>query len=286
MKKKKKFFLRLGILFKDAEDVIPSWQNLQAYNENELAKFKLIKPIIYVVFKNFEGYKILKFSDLIVQINKKKINNAYDLLIERHKLEWNSTVNFKIKRNKKYLDLKIKFISFDYWKKNFPKLGFDVSKKSNSLVISGVDILSSAIPRFDTNPTIKTGDQIVSLNGTRVKTYEDYSNVIGLCIPNKVLKVDFIRDSKLYSTKIKIISFAKFLKLNRDFCMEYWPKKAAKILLKEYELNNFYLDEAYKSKIIDKYKVQKFVKQVRKFAIRGIKKGRIKLKNKKFKIVT
>ena len=73
MKKKTKIFLRLGILFKDAEDVIPSWQNLQAYNENELAKFKLIKPIIYVVFKNFEGYKIFKFGDLIVQINKKKI---------------------------------------------------------------------------------------------------------------------------------------------------------------------------------------------------------------------
>ena len=128
--KKKKIFLKFGVLFRDDKDAIPGWQNLQNYDENEIAKFKLIKPIVYIAFKNLEGYKILKFGDLIVQINKKKINNAYDLLIERNKLKWNSTVNFKIKRNKKYLDLKIKFNSFDYWKKNFPKLGFDVSRKS------------------------------------------------------------------------------------------------------------------------------------------------------------
>ena len=283
---KKKINLKFGIIFKDSNIEVAGSTNLKAWDKDEQAKLKIIKPIVYIVFKNLESYKILKFGDLIVQINKKKINNIYELLIERKKLKWNSTIDLKIKRKKKYLNLKIKFNSFNHWKKNCPKLGFGVSKKSNLLVISNVDILSSAIPKFDSKPTIKRGDQIISLNKIKVKTHKDFSEVIGLCTPNKVLRFDFIRDSIFHSTKIKIISFAKFIKLNRDFCMEYWPKKAAKILLKEYELNDFHLDEAYKSKIIDKYKVQKFVKQVRKFAIRGIKKGRIKLKNKKFKIVT
>ena len=283
---KRKIIPKFGIIFKDANIEVAGSTNLKAWDKDEQAKLKTIKPIVYIVFKNLEGYKILKFGDLIIQINKKKINNIYELLIERKKLKWNSTINFKIKRKKEYLNLKIKLNSFDHWKKNCPKLGFDVSKKSNSLVISDVNILSSAIPKFDSKPTIKTGDQIISLNKTKVKTHKDFSEVIGLCIPNKVLRFDFIRDSILHSTKIKIISFAKFIKLNRDFCMEYWPKKAAKILLREYELNDFHLDPTYKSKIIDKFTDKKYEKNVQKFASRGIKTGRIKLKNKKIKLDT
>ena len=35
--------------------------------------------------------------------------------------------------------------------------------------------------------------------------------------------------------------------------MSYWLKEGAKILLKEYEEYNFYLDEKYKSKVLTKF---------------------------------
>ena len=286
MIKKTKINPKFGIILKNSSIEVSGSTNLKVWNKDEQAKLKTIKPIVYIVFKSLEGYKILKFGDLIVQINKKKINNIYELLIERKKLKWNSIVNFKIKRKNKYLDIKIKLNSFNYWKKNFPKLGFDVSKKSNSLVISKVDRLSSAIPKFNSKPIIKSGDQIVSLNGMKIKTFKDFSESIGSCTPDKVLKIDFIRDSILYSKKIKIISFAKFLKLNRDFCMEYWPKKAAKILLKQYELNDCYLEAKYKSKIIKKFADNKYKKNVPKFAIKILKVGRIKIRKKEYVLDT
>ena len=37
--------------------------------------------------------------------------------------------------------------------------------------------------------------------------------------------------------KIKIINYNGFLKLNEKLCRSYWPKKAADILLNEYEEN-------------------------------------------------
>ena len=95
---KRKIIPKFGIIFKDANIEVAGSTNLKAWDKDEQAKLKTIKPIVYIVFKNLEGYKILKFGDLIIQINKKKINNIYELLIERKKLKWNSTINFKIIR--------------------------------------------------------------------------------------------------------------------------------------------------------------------------------------------
>ena len=98
MIKKTKINPKFGIILKDSSIEVSGSTNLKVWNKDEQAKLKTIKPIVYIVFKSLEGYKILKFGDLIVQINKKKINNIYELLIERKKLKWNSIVNFKIKR--------------------------------------------------------------------------------------------------------------------------------------------------------------------------------------------
>ena len=50
--------------------------------------------------------------------------------------------------------------------------------------------------------------------------------------------------------------------------MSYWPKEGAKILLKEYEENNFYLDEKYKSKVLanfwNKKNTDTIIKKIRK----------------------
>ena len=43
-------------------------------------------------------------------------------------------------------------------------------------------------------------------------------------VPNKIINFKFWRNESLMEKDIKIINFNKFIKLNRKFCKQYWPK--------------------------------------------------------------
>ena len=279
--------VNFGIIFFEKNKTVSGSTNIKHENKEEL---KSIKPVVFCCFKNLEAYRILEFGDLILKKKKKKITNMYEFLIARDKLKWNSFVKLKIKRGRKNLDLKVKLKSFAYWKKNFPRLGFEIIKKKGSVEVSNTSILSSIVPKFDSPPSILKGDKIVSISVDRlnfkINSLRTLANVLDICIPKEKIKINILRDGKLYYQKFTVISFEEFLKLNREFCYGYWPKQAAKILLKKYEENDFYLDLDYKMKIIKKYSDDKYKKSLFSIAKKGINKGRFKLspKGRKYKL--
>ena len=81
----------------------------------------------------------------------------------------------------------------------------------------------------------------------------------------------------LVTIKIRIINFNEFIKLNRKFCKQHWPKNVSSFLVKKYEDNDFYLNEKYKLKIL---KPHWTTKQLVKTYSSGLKKGRFKLTKK------
>ena len=130
-----------------------------------------------------------------------------------------------------------------------------VDVPSKQIKVSDIANFSSATHEFLDNRTINKGDIIISLNGKRIKTLKDWDQEYSKLIPNKIARFVIQSEelSKKIKTNIEIINFNKFLELNRKFCMSYWPKEGAKILLKEYEEYSFYLDEKYKSRVLAKF---------------------------------
>ena len=59
MIKKTKINPKFGIILKDSSIEVSGSTNLKVWNKDEQAKLKKIKPIVYIVFKSLEGYKIL-----------------------------------------------------------------------------------------------------------------------------------------------------------------------------------------------------------------------------------
>ena len=274
--KKIKNTVKFGLLFKDRNHMISTAPHLNGYKDASI-KLDEIKPIVFTVFKNLESEGLVFSGDKIVAINNNKIKNMYDFYIQKNKLAWNSNVYFKIFRKNKFINVKVRLKSFNNWKKRFPRIGIDIIKKSKYVEISEVQTLSSALPKWGSNTKIKTGDKLISINNRKINQLSDVSEAIGNCIPKKFMTIEALNEYGVFKTKIKVISYEDFLKLNREFCMGFWPEKAAIILCKEYEDNDFYLDEKYKSKIIEKYSGESYNKKLLKAAKIGVKKGRLKL---------
>lgn len=277
---KKKNSVKFGFYLKGEKDILSTHSNIKFFTKEELNS----KPIIFCSFKGLEGDSLLNYGDQIISINKKKIKNFRDFYKVKNKLRWNSKILIELLRKDKKIILPLKVKSFDNWKKKFPKLGFDIKKEGKYMVFKEISIMSTFLPKINSISKIKTGDKLISLNNLYIKTYKDLSNALETCVPNKTMKVTALNEYGLFKTSYKVISFDRFLKLNRDFCYKYWPKKAAEILVKEYEENDFYLDLKYKMKIIEKYETPSYKKTIHNFAKTAYKAGRLKLtKTGKFK---
>ena len=162
---KKNISVKFGFYFKDKNRLISTANNIKAFLPKQL---KNIKPKICSVLKGLESENILKAKDIILKIDKFKIKNVYDVFKARTKLKWNSIVNIEVKRNRQVLNYHLKIKSFDNWKKKQSRIGIDVEKKSGIIVVSSVDIMSSALPEFLSDSTLKVGDQLVSINGKNI----------------------------------------------------------------------------------------------------------------------
>jgi hypothetical protein len=268
---KKNISVKFGFYFKDKNRLISTANNIKAFLPKQL---KNIKPKICSVLKGLESENILKAKDIILKIDKFKIKNVYDVFKARTKLKWNSIVNIEVKRNTQVLNYHLKIKSFDNWKKKQSRIGIDVEKKSGIIVVSSVDIMSSALPEFLSDSTLKVGDQLVSINGKNINKLEDFYLSIQDMVPGIIVNFKFLRNNFPMEEDIRIISFNEFIKLNRKFCKQYWPKSVSGLLVKEYEDNDFYLNEKYKQKIL---RPEWNTKKVLKFTKKAIKKGRLKL---------
>ena len=268
---KKNISVKFGFYFKDKNRLISTANNIKAFLPKQL---KNIKPKICSVLKGLESENILKVKDIILKIDKFKIKNVYDVFKARTKLKWNSIVNIEVKRNTQVLNYHLKIKSFDNWKKKQSRIGIDVEKKSGIIVVSSVDIMSSALPEFLSDSTLKVGDQLVSINGKNINKLEDFYLSIQDMVPGIIVNFKFLRNNFPMEEDIRIISFNEFIKLNRKFCKQYWPKSVSGLLVKEYEDNDFYLNEKYKQKIL---RHEWNTKKVLKFTKKAIKKGRLKL---------
>ena len=253
------------------QDIIHSRDNINFYRFTYLKK---IPAIIRGIFINSESHKLLKMNDLIISIEGYKIKNLYDFFRAKTKLKWNTTINFEVKRNNQSKKLKIPLRSFEEWKENYPRVGIDVKEQDNQIKVSDIANFSSVTFELLDDRTINNGDIIISLNGKKIKTLKDWDQGYSTLIPNKLARfvIQPKDSSKKIKTNIKIINFNKFLELNRKFCMSYWPKEGAKILLKEYEEYNFYLDEKYKSKVLAKFWNKKNTDTIIKKVIKKLKK--------------
>lgn len=234
---------------------------------------KKTKPIICGVQKNSESYNVLREDDLIISVNNKKVKNFHDLLKIRKKLKWGKKVKFKIKRNGKFVEKNIFLDSFEKWKKKIIQLGINVIQKQDLLTkknfveVSNIDILSSAKPglinEFFRKILIETGDIIISLNSKKIKSIKDWDFHSNKLTPGETAIFEVKKsNNNVHKIKIKIINYNGFLKLNEKLCRSYWPKKAADILLKEYEENDFYLSEKRKENVIKKYSDEKYKEEV------------------------
>ena len=265
--------VKFGLMFRDKDTTISTAPNIKAYEKIEL---KSTKPIVFAVIKNLESDGLLFYGDQIVAIKNKKIENMYDFYIEKNKLKWNSSFNFKVLRDKKLLNIKIQLKSLNNWKKSYPRIGIDVVFKRNKIKISEVSFLSSALPKWNSDTKVKTGDHIISINGQKISNLRDFAKEVENCVPNKKINISISRP-ELKKFLIKIISYEDFLKLNREFCFHHWPKKAAEILVKEYEANDYFLDEKYKLKVAIDNINPGYHKQLSRTVKTGIGKGRFKL---------
>lgn len=246
---------------------------------SNIKDLKKSKPIISGVLRNSESYKILRESDLIISINNNKINNCNDLSKIIKKLKWGKKVIFKVKRNQKIIEKEITPISFDRWKNKMPRLGIDVIEKEDLLTnksnieVNEVFTISSARPGItyilkDSSKTklIEVGDVIISINSKKINSLKDWVIYSNKLIPGEIANIK-IKDKSNHTSiiKMKIISYANFIKENDRICRTYWPKKAADILLKEYEENDFYVDDKWKKrkgKLIKKYSDEEYEEKV------------------------
>ena len=92
-----KISVKFGFYFDDKNNVLTVNGNIKNYKKIKIKLLKL-KPKIASVINGLESHRILQAGDLIVKLNKHKINNVYDFLKAKNKLNWNSTVKIQIKR--------------------------------------------------------------------------------------------------------------------------------------------------------------------------------------------
>lgn len=275
--------VKFGFFFKDKYELIPTSNNIKAYSSKQL---RSIKPRISSVLKGLESENKLRIGDVILKLDKYKINNVYDFFKAKKKLKWNSSVILKIIRNKKEQDIKLDIKNFLNFKKKFPRLGIEVERKSNDLIISNVSMMSSVVPEFTSATTLRVNDRIISIDHQKIENFDKYCSVLQNIVPGRIVHFLVARDEQQIGVDIKIISFGEFIKLNRKFCKNYWPKEVWKQLVDEYEDNDFYLSESYKIKmIVKKEYIKKYSKKIVKTGISGFKQGRFKF-TKKGKIKT
>ena len=273
--------VKFSFWFRDKNnETVATIKNFKNFSKEDNS-LKKIPPVIRGVIKGNESHKILKPQDLIVAINNKKIKNLYDFFREKSKLRWSSVVKFSIKRNRKIIEKEITLNSFENWKKKYPRLGIEVREEKNCIKVSNIDYLSSALPKFSSSNKVRFRDVIISLNNKKIKTLKKWDIEVGKLIPKKtaLFKVQAFGGPKRLE-KIRIINFNQFLELNREFCMDMWPKKAAEILLREYEENDFLLDPKRKSEVIKKYEDDKYKDKLIEGMGTLVEKGRAKITKK------
>ena len=268
-----KISVKFGFYFDDKNNVLTVNGNIKNYKKIKIKLLKL-KPKIASVINGLESHRILQAGDLIVKLNKHKINNVYDFLKAKNKLNWNSTVKIQIKRNKKILDFELKIKSFENWKKKFPIIGISIKREKGKFIVSGIDILSSVLPEFLSTSSLKTGSELVSIDDKPIKKINDFKLSLGNCVPGKIINFKFFRDGNYMQTNIKIINFSEFVKLNRKFCKKHWPQAVSSFLVKKFEENDFHLNEKYKHKTL---RPHWNTKKTLKTAFKGIRSGRLKL---------
>lgn len=266
--------VKLGILFKYNKEIISTASNIKSYTSKELKK---IKPKIISIIKGLESENILRANDEILKIGKTKIKNIYDFFKAKNKINWNSNINIQVKRNRQILNLQLRIKSFQNWKKKHPVIGIQVKKKGVFIVVSSISMLSSALPEFLSDSSVKIGDMIHSIDEISIDTLNDYYLAIQDMTPGKIVNFKIMRDGIIMDIKIRIINFNEFIKLNRKFCKQHWPKNVSSFLVKKYEDNDFYLNEKYKLKIL---KPHWTTKQLVKTYSSALKKGRFKLTKK------
>ena len=152
-------------------------------------------------------------------------------------------------------------------------------------------MMSSALQEFLSDSSLKIDDQLTLVNYKTINKIEDFFVALEDMVPNKIINFKFLRNENLMEKDIKIINFNKFIKLNRKFCKQYWPKGVSDILVKEYENNDFYLDEKYKSRMLRAHYTKEHSLKIKNIGVKAIQKGRFsftkkgKLKTKKKKLL-
>lgn len=76
--------VKFGFFFKDKYELIPTSNNIKAYSSKQL---RSIKPRISSVLKGLESENKLRIGDVILKLDKYKINNVYDFFKAKKKIK-------------------------------------------------------------------------------------------------------------------------------------------------------------------------------------------------------
>jgi hypothetical protein len=192
LKKDKKNIALLGIYLPDLKN----------------SKNKELKPIITGVDDAGPSHDVIKENDLILKINKKKINNLKDYENALKKLKPNEIIIIRVKRRNQELNRAIRTISLHELEnpkqKHFVRFDLYFYEGSMDTKILAVGKKSVA------NKKIKSGDVILEINKEPIFNGSDYLKEIKKVLWGEKVLFTILRDKKKIYRKIKSNSFYEY----------------------------------------------------------------------------
>jgi hypothetical protein len=192
LKKDKKNIALLGIYLPDLKN----------------SKNKELKPIITGVDEAGPSHDVIKENDLILKINKKKINNLKDYENALKKLKPNEIIIIRVKRRNQELNRAIRTISLHELEnpkqKHFVRFDLYFYEGSMDTKILAVGKKSVA------NKKIKSGDVILEINKEPIFNGSDYLKEIKKVLWGEKVLFTILRDKKKIYRKIKSNSFYEY----------------------------------------------------------------------------
>jgi len=172
------------------------------------SKNKKLKPIITGVDEAGPSHDVIKENDLILKINKKKINNLKDYENALKKLKPNEIIIIRVKRRNQELNRAIRTISLHELEnpkqKHFVRFDLYFYEGSMDTKILAVGKKSVA------NKKIKSGDVILEINKEPIFNGSDYLKEIKKVLWGEKVLFTILRDKKKIYRKIKSNSFYEY----------------------------------------------------------------------------
>ena len=172
------------------------------------SKNKELKPIITGVDEAGPSHDVIKENDLILKINKKKINNLKDYENALKKLKPNEIIIIRVKRRNQELNRAIRTISLHELENPKQKhfVRFDLYFYEGSMDTKILSVGKKSVA----NKKIKSGDVILEINKEPIFNGGDYLKEIKKVLWGEEVLFTILRDKKKIYKKIKSNSFYEY----------------------------------------------------------------------------